>query len=109
MAVFHAGRARLFALAQGVKPGDVVALESPTYYGFLDILENLGLRALEIPTHPRHGLSVDALQLALDTQPVKALLLVPTRITAPRCRSTCWARKISPPRSPMSMLPLLSC
>ncbi len=60
------------------KPGDVVALESPTYYGFLDILENLGLRALEIPTHPRTGLSLDALQLALDTQPIKALLAVPT-------------------------------
>lgn len=60
------------------KPGDVVALESPTYYGFLDILENLGLRALEIPTHPRTGLSLDALQLALDTQPIKALLVVPT-------------------------------
>ncbi|MBT9610139.1 MAG: PLP-dependent aminotransferase family protein [Aquabacterium sp.] len=60
------------------KPGDVVALESPTYYGFLDILENLGLRALEIPTHPRTGLSLDALQLALDTHPIKALLAVPT-------------------------------
>lgn len=60
------------------RPGDVVALESPTYYGFLEILESLGLRALEIPTHPRTGLSLDALQLALDTQPVKAILAVPT-------------------------------
>nr|WP_315193113.1 PLP-dependent aminotransferase family protein [uncultured Aquabacterium sp.] len=60
------------------QPGDVVALESPTYYGFLEILESLGLRALEIPTHPRTGLSLDALQLALDTQPVKAILVVPT-------------------------------
>lgn len=60
------------------KPGDVVALESPTYFGFLEILEHLGLRALEIPTNPRTGLSLDALQLALDTQPVKAVLAVPT-------------------------------
>jgi len=60
------------------QPGDVVALESPTYYGFLHILENLGLRALEIPTHPRTGLSLDALQFALDTQPIKAVLCVPT-------------------------------
>jgi DNA-binding transcriptional MocR family regulator len=60
------------------QPGDVVALESPTYYGFLHILENLGLRALEIPTNPRTGLSLDALQLAIDTQPVKAVLCVPT-------------------------------
>ncbi len=60
------------------KPGDVVALESPTHFGFLDLLESLNLRALEIPTHPKHGMSLPALQLALDTQPVKAVLSVPT-------------------------------
>jgi len=60
------------------RPGDVVALESPTHFGFLDLLESLGLRALEIPTHPKQGLSLQALQLALDTQPVKAVLAVPT-------------------------------
>jgi DNA-binding transcriptional MocR family regulator len=60
------------------QPGDVVALESPTLFSFLEILENLHLRALEIPTHPRNGLSIDALQLAFDTQPVKAVLAVPT-------------------------------
>lgn len=60
------------------QPGDVVAIESPAYFGLLQIMESLGLRALEIPTHPRTGLSVPALQLALDTQPVKAVLLVPT-------------------------------
>jgi len=60
------------------EPGDVVALESPTLFSFLEILQNLHLRALEIPTHPRTGLSIDALQLALDTQPVKAVLTVPT-------------------------------
>ena len=60
------------------KPGDVVALESPTYFGFLEILQSLHLRALEIPTHPRDGLSLDALELALDTQPVRALMMSPT-------------------------------
>ena len=60
------------------QPGDVVALESPTHFSFLEVLQALQLKALEIPSHPRHGLSVDALQLALDTQPVKALVLVPT-------------------------------
>ena len=60
------------------RPGDIVALESPTYFGFLRILESLHLRALEIPTHPRTGISLDALQLAFDTQPVKAVLIVPT-------------------------------
>lgn len=60
------------------QPGDIVALESPTHLSFLEVLQSLQLRALEIPTHPRHGISLDALQLALDTQPVKALLVTPT-------------------------------
>ena len=59
------------------RPGDTVALESPTYYGFLQILQELGLRALEIPTDPRSGISLDALESALDAQPVKAVLVMP--------------------------------
>src|SRR5688500_4487799 len=59
------------------KPGDLVALESPTYYGFLQILQLLGLRALEIPTHPRTGISLEALELALAEHPVKAVLVMP--------------------------------
>ena len=65
----------LRAVAQ---PGDVVALESPTFFGYLDLIESLGLRVLEIPTHPATGLSLPALELALDTQPVKAVLAAPT-------------------------------
>ncbi len=60
------------------KPGDMVAIESPTFFGFLDLLESLNLKALALPTDPRTGISLPALQLALDTQPIKALLLVPT-------------------------------
>lgn len=60
------------------QPGDMVAVESPTYFGFLDLLAALKLKPLPLPTDPRTGLSLPAMQLALDTQPVKALLLVPT-------------------------------
>src|SRR5207237_8541356 len=59
------------------RPGDLVALESPTYYGFLQILQSLGLRALEIPTHPRTGISLEALELALAEHPVKAVIAMP--------------------------------
>ena len=64
------------ALRAVTRPGDLVALESPTYYGFLQILQSLGLRALEIPTHPRTGISLDALELALAEHPVKAVLVM---------------------------------
>jgi DNA-binding transcriptional MocR family regulator len=59
------------------RPGDAVALESPTYYGFFQILQSLGLRALEIPTHPRSGISLEALELALDAHLVRAVLVMP--------------------------------
>jgi DNA-binding transcriptional MocR family regulator len=65
------------ALRAVTRPGDLVALESPTYYGFLQILQSLGLRALEIPTHPRNGISLEALELALAEHPVKAVLVMP--------------------------------
>lgn len=66
------------ALRAVTQPGDTVAVESPTYYGLLQVLESLGLRALEIPTSPRTGLSIDALELALRTHPgVKAVAVVP--------------------------------
>jgi DNA-binding transcriptional MocR family regulator len=64
------------------QPGDTVALESPTYYGFLQILQSLGLRALEIPTDPRSGISLDALESALAAHPVKAVLVM-TNVSNP--------------------------
>jgi DNA-binding transcriptional MocR family regulator len=39
-------------------------------------LDVLGFQALEIPTHPRDGISLDALRFALDHHPVRACLLV---------------------------------
>ena len=58
------------------RPGDTVAVESPTFYGFLQIIESLGLHALEIPTHPDHGLSLDALAYAMEHNRISACLLV---------------------------------
>ena len=58
------------------RPGDTVAVESPSYYLMLQLLEHLGLQALEIPTHPRHGMSVDALEIASRERRIAACLLV---------------------------------
>ena len=59
------------------KPGDTVALESPTYFGLLQTLESLGIKALEIPTHPREGISLDALEFALDRSKIAAVIAMP--------------------------------
>ena len=64
------------ALQVTTKPGDLVAVESPTYFGILQILEVLGLQALEIPTHPETGMSLDALEFALLHDDVKAVVVM---------------------------------
>ena len=58
------------------EPGDVVAVESPTYFGVLQVLETLRLRALEIPSHPRHGISVEALDVATEQTSIRACLVI---------------------------------
>lgn len=60
------------------KPGDTIAFESPTYFGLLQIVESLGMKALEIPTHPRDGISLEALELATRKRRVKACVVMPT-------------------------------
>lgn len=59
----------LRAVAQ---PGDTVAVESPIYFGLLQILESLKLKALEIPTHPREGMSLEALENVLRRKKIAA-------------------------------------
>ncbi|NTV71771.1 MAG: PLP-dependent aminotransferase family protein [Azonexaceae bacterium] len=58
------------------KPGDTVAVESPAYYLMLQLLETLGLKALEIPTDPRTGMSVEALDMATRNGGIAACLIV---------------------------------
>jgi len=64
-------------LRAATRAGDTVAVESPAYYLMLQLIETLGLKALEIPTDPRHGLSIEALDLATRDGKVTACLLVP--------------------------------
>jgi DNA-binding transcriptional MocR family regulator len=59
------------------KPGDTIALESPTYFGLLQILESLQIKALEIPTHPREGISLEALEFALERSKIAAVIAMP--------------------------------
>jgi DNA-binding transcriptional MocR family regulator len=65
------------ALRAVAQPGDTIALESPTYFTLLQIIESLGMKALEIPTHPREGISLEALDLATQKQgAVKAVMVI---------------------------------
>lgn len=59
------------------RPGDAIAVESPTYFGLLQAIEDLGMRAVEIPAHARTGMDLDALADALRTGGIRAVLAVP--------------------------------
>lgn len=59
------------------QPGDAVAVESPTYYGALLLLEAHQRRVVEIPTHPRHGISLSALEQVFAKGEVSACLVAP--------------------------------
>lgn len=58
------------------RPGDLIAIESPTFYAGLQASERLGLKVIEIPSHPREGVSLTALEDALRHHPIKACLLM---------------------------------
>ena len=58
------------------RPGDAVLLESPTFYAALQALERLGLKAIEVPTHPRDGMDLDALAGILEQHRPKACWLM---------------------------------
>jgi DNA-binding transcriptional MocR family regulator len=60
------------------RPGDVVAIESPAFYAVLQAVERLGLRAVEVATHPAQGVELDSLEAAIRKHRVKACWLMPT-------------------------------
>ncbi|MCE1254504.1 MAG: PLP-dependent aminotransferase family protein [Anaerolineae bacterium] len=65
------------ALRAVCRPGDLVAVESPAYYGILQVIDSLGLKIVEIPSHPREGISLDVLQSSLKRFPIRAVMVVP--------------------------------
>ncbi len=65
-----------FSLHAVCRPGDIVAIESPSYFGTLQTLEAHGLRALEIPTHPRDGISLEALEFAIEHNRIHAVVVI---------------------------------
>jgi len=57
-------------------PGDIIVVESPTYYVLLQIIESLRMKALEIPTHPRDGICLESLNAAVERRSVKACVVM---------------------------------
>jgi DNA-binding transcriptional MocR family regulator len=65
------------ALQVVCRPGDTVAISSPVFYTFLNSIQWLGLKVLEIPSCPRNGMNLDVLRYALGRNAVQACMCIP--------------------------------
>jgi DNA-binding transcriptional MocR family regulator len=63
-----------FGLMALTQKGDTIAVESPVYFGILQLAKNLGLNVIELPTHPVTGIELDALKKVLPK--IKLCILV---------------------------------
>lgn len=66
------------ALRATTRAGDHVGVEAPSYFNLYPLLSALGLKAIEIPTHPQCGLDVDAVERLLVDKRIAALVAMPT-------------------------------
>lgn len=73
--------ALFLALLACCQRGDVVAVESPGFYGVLQLLEQLGLQVMEIPTSTATGMDMDALEEALGRWDIQACVVSPAFAT----------------------------
>lgn len=70
--------ALLLALRAVAAPGDVIAVETPTYHGMLELIDSLGMLAIEVETCPEAGVEIDDLERTLRQHPVRACLFSTT-------------------------------
>jgi len=70
--------ALLLALRAVAGEGDVIAVETPTYHGMLELIDSLGMLAIEIETCPEEGVSLDELERALGSRDIRACMFSTT-------------------------------
>lgn len=58
------------------KPGDTVLIQEPCFFGVLQIIECLELRAVSVPSHPVTGINVNDVKKACEKLAVKACIIV---------------------------------
>lgn len=64
------------SLQSCTRPGDWVVIETPVFYGAMQALERLGLKAITVTVSPEGGLDIAALERAFQNYPVKACWLM---------------------------------
>ncbi len=69
--------ALFLALMATCQPGDLVAVESPGFYGVLQLLQQLRLRVIEIPSSAHTGMMMDQLADAAHRWDIRACVVSP--------------------------------
>jgi len=59
------------------RPGDVIAVEDPTYFGILGSAASLGMKVIAIPADPQEGIDLNELERAIRRHRVKACIAMP--------------------------------
>ena len=79
IAITNGGQeALLLALQAVAAPGDVIAVETPTYHGLLELIDSLGMLAVEVETCPEEGVVLAELRRTLEQHSVKACMFSTT-------------------------------
>lgn len=79
IAITNGGQEALLLSLQAVaSAGDVIAVETPTYHGLLELIDSLGMLAVEVETCPEEGVTLSELRRTLETHPVKACMFSTT-------------------------------
>lgn len=68
-------QALFLALKACCQPGDLVAVESPGYYGVLQLLQALDLQVIEIPSSSLTGMDLSVLEQAAQQWPIRACVV----------------------------------
>jgi len=79
IAITNGGQEALLLSLQAVaSAGDVIAVETPTYHGLLELIDSLGMLAVEVETCPEEGVTLSELRRTLENHPVKACMFSTT-------------------------------
>lgn len=65
-----------YCLMALTKRGDTIAVESPCFYGILQLAQSLGLKVLELPASPETGVDMTALKKIVQKTKLAACLFV---------------------------------
>jgi DNA-binding transcriptional MocR family regulator len=64
------------ALKAVAKPGDLIAVESPTFFGLIQAVEAAGMRVIQVPTHAGTGIDINRLEHATKRHRIKACIVM---------------------------------